>query len=364
MWCGLLAVSFAGEPPRGFKPMRFNPMPRFSALLVALALVVSSMSLCNVSAAADESPAVEALIQRGIQLRRTGDDEAALAVFMQAESEAPNSVRVMLHVVTAAQAAGKWLMADEYMRRVSRDKDDAYYRRHRVSIEQVEAAIAQRVGQFQALGAPEGAEIRLNGESFGKLPMAQPRSLETGTYVMEVVSPGHYNLRRPISVTGGVLTRESVELKVRPADAPVDFTAAGAAGARREEPPKEWWQSSAVTWSLAGVSILGVATTTAAYIVREQQAEKWNDESQCIAPDQTRSQACADIRDDIDTAETFMVVGGVTAVAFGGAAIAHWVATSGSSSSDGTEGTTRGTPRRAGLDCAPGVMAIVCKGSF
>lgn len=341
-------------------------MPRLSVLLVALALIASTFSFSNVSAAADESPAVEALIQRGIQLRRTGDDEAALAVFLQAESEAPTSVRVLLHVVTAAQAAGKWLLAEEYMRRVNRDKEDAYYRRHRVSIEGVESAINQRVGQFQALGAPEGAEIRLNGEAFGKLPMAEPRSLETGTYVMEVVSPGHYNLRRPITITGGVLTREAVELKLRPADAPVDFTQAG--GGRGaggvDAPPQKWWQSSAITWSLAGVAVLGAATTTAALIVRERQADKWNDDNGCLDrnnPLVTREQQCSGVKDDVELAEKVAIVGGITAVAFGGAAIAHWVATSPSSSPQSGEAKA---PRRASVACSPGLASMICQGSF
>jgi hypothetical protein len=338
-------------------------MPRLSVLLVALALIASTFSFSNISSAADESPAVEALIQRGIQLRRTGDDEAALAVFLQAESEAPTSVRVLLHVVTAAQAAGKWLMAEEYMRRVNRDKEDPYYRRHRVSIEGVEAAINQRVGQFQALGAPEGAEIRLNGEPFGKLPMPDPRSLETGTYVMEVVSPGHYNLRRPITVTGGVLTREAVELKVRPADAPVDLTGSGMVrGGPADAPQEKWWKESWITWTLGGLAVVGAGAATAGYVIRERQADKWNDENECISPDptQTRGDVCSGIRGDIDTAENIMLIGGISAITFGGAAVAHWIATSGSSSS--TEGAN---PARSGeLACNPGVMAVVCQGSF
>lgn len=344
-------------------------MPRLSALLVALALVASTFSFSSLSSAADESPAVEALIQRGIQLRRTGDDEAALAVFLQAEAEAPTSVRVLLHVVTAAQAAGKWLMAEEYMRRVNRDKEDAYYRRHRVSIEGVESAINQRVGQFQALGAPEGAEIRLNGEPFGKLPMAEPRSLETGTYVMEVISSGFYNLRRPITVTGGVLTREAVELRVRPADAPVDFTQGGVGrgGAGVDAPPQKWWQSSAITWTLGGVAILGAATATAGLLVRERQADKWNDDTACLDRSSgtvTREDQCSGVRDDVELAEKVAIVGGITAVAFGGAAIAHWLATS-PSSSPASGSSSKGAPVQAHrVSCSPGVGSLVCQGAF
>lgn len=345
-------------------------MPRLSVLLVALALIASTFSFSNVSSAADESPAVEALIQRGIQLRRTGDDEAALAVFLQAESEAPNSVRVLLHVVTAAQAAGKWLMAEEYMRRVNRDKEDAYYRRHRVSIEGVEAAINQRVGQFQALGAPEGAEIRLNGEPFGKLPMPDPRSLETGTYVMEVVSPGHYNLRRPITVTGGVLTRESVELRVRPADAPVDLTGSGVVrnGVPYDAPPQKWWEKSWITWTLGGVAVLGAATTTAALIVRERQADKWNDDDRCLDRGNalaTRQQVCGDVKDDVDLAQTIAVVGGTTAAVFGGTLLAQLIAKGSSRESPQAQGgAVKKTAEQVTIGCNAGLMSVVCQGSF
>lgn len=339
-------------------------MYRFSAVLLAVALAVAPSFVSNQALAADEPPAVEALIQRGIQLRRTGDDEAALAVFLQAESEAPTSVRVLLHVVTAAQAAGKWLMADEYMRRVSRDKEDAYYRRHRTAIEQVEAAIAQRVGQFQALGAPEGAEVKLNGEVIGTLPMVEPRSFETGTYVMEVTNAGYYNLRRPVSITGGVLTREAIELKQRPADAPLDLTASGRfQGQMSEAPPEEWWQGSWITWTLGGIALAGAATSTAGYIVRERQASKWNDESECIQPQQTRLQTCRSIKDDIDLADKFVVAGGITAVAFGGAAIAHWIAASGNSP-DTRQGVAPKSRPQTAVACNPGLMSLVCQGSF
>jgi hypothetical protein len=343
-------------------------MFRFRALLLAIVVVLGGNVTWSSSASADESPSTEALIQRGIQLRRTGDDEAALAVFLQAESESPTSVRVLLHIVTAAQAAGKWLMANEYMQRVSQDKNDAYYRRHRSSIEQVEAAITQRVGQFQALGAPEGAEIRLNGEAIGKLPMAEPKSLETGTYVMEVVSPGFYNLRRPISITGGVLTREAVELRERKAEALDASGAAGAGAGGMRERPEEWWHKSWVTWTLAGVGLATAAVSATAFIIRERQADKWNDEGECITNDAavSRQDACGTIRDDIRLAQNVGIATGVAAVAFTGAALAHWAATSGGGGGPEPAPTAskKAPTRSVGVACAPGLMGIACQGSF
>ena len=48
----------------------------------------------GVQPAAAEDAVVEALIQRGIQLRKNNSDEQALAVFLEAEKQDPSSVRV------------------------------------------------------------------------------------------------------------------------------------------------------------------------------------------------------------------------------------------------------------------------------
>jgi len=175
--------------------------------------VVLLSVLCSATPSlAAEDAVVEALIQRGIQLRRNSADEEALAVFLEAERQAPTSVRVLLHVVTAAQSAGKWLLADSYMRKVSLLSDNDYYRRHADAIDVVRRTIAARVGSFQAQGGPDGASVRLDGHLVGTLPMADPAPVESGAYLMEVQKPGYYRLRRSVNVVGGVLTREPVEL--------------------------------------------------------------------------------------------------------------------------------------------------------
>ena len=119
------------------------------------AVVLSNATLVASPASAAEDAVVEALIQRGIHLRRNSADADALAVFLEAEKQDPTSVRVLLHVVTAAQAAGKWLLADSYMRKVSKLSADPYYARHADAIEVVRRSIATRVGTFQASAASE-----------------------------------------------------------------------------------------------------------------------------------------------------------------------------------------------------------------
>ena len=332
--------------------------------MLAVSFGLAVLSFARPVHAADESAETEALLRKGIQLRREGADEAALAVFLEAQTQSPDSVRVLLHVATAAQAASKWLMADEYLRKAAEHSDDPYYQRYRTEIEEVRAATAQRVGQFRAIGEPEGAQVILNGQVVGTLPMETPKSLEAGTYVLEVVKPGYYRLRRPISVPGSVLTRETVALNVRAPGAPDDVGTSGGVGVdTRAGQPPDWWQQSWVSWTLLGVGVAGGATAGVAFYMREGSVDKWNDEGRCLdatRPELTRAQVCPNTRDDIDLAEQVVVIGGVVGVAFAGAALTHWIATSGDDEPD----TASGSGVSRSFSCSPGVLNVLCSGSF
>jgi hypothetical protein len=314
------------------------------------------------SAHAQESAEVEAILKRGIQLRRDGQDEAALAVFQEAEAQAPNSVRVLLHVATAAQAASKWLLADEYLKRADSHNTDQYYQKYRAEIDEVRATTAQRVGHFRVVGEPSGAEVTLNGQVVGTLPMENPKTLEAGTYVLEVSKPGFFRLRRPLSVPGGVLTRETVELNERTGTGP--DPADGTQGTPAE--PVSFWASSGLTWTLAGVAAAAGVTSGVSFFLRERAADHWNDDNRCLSqgdPAEPRSSVCGNVRNDVDAAEQVGIITGVVGIAFAGAALTHWIATSGNDPSVDTAGRRSGDSA-SHVQCSPGLMTMVCSGSF
>jgi PEGA domain len=354
-WALLAVLPTVASPIVGLLPA----LPLSGASLAAIAVVTSVTSIAR----AEESPEVEALLKRGIQLRKDGKDEEALAVFLDAESQAPKSVRVLLHVATAAQAASKWLMADEYLKKAMSHGDDPYYLKYKDEIEEVRLATAQRVGHFRALGEPDGAEVVLNGQVIGTLPMETPKTLEAGTYIMEVTKPGYFRLRRPISVGGGVLTRESVQLNER-APGSVD-PADPQTGVAAE--PKSYWGSSAFTWTLAGIGAAAGVTSGISFYLREQAVEHWNDDARCTSqenPDVPRSEICSDVRNDIDTAEQVGIITGVIGVAFAGAALTHWIATGGDSEPGMDTAERRERRSAAQVQCSPGLMNLVCSGTF
>ena len=317
-------------------------------------------------ASAAEDAVVEALIQRGIQLRRNSADEDALAVFLEAEKQDPTSVRVLLHVVTAAQAAGKWLMADAYMRKVSALSDDPYYRRHADAIEVVRRSIAARIGSFHVQGGPDGASVRLDGQLVGTLPMVEPASVEAGAYLMEVHKPGFYRLRRNVTISGGVLTREPVELNQAVVRGDVGAGSGSASGsdAVGAEQNQSWWSSPAVGWTLIGLGVVSGAVSGVSFAVREDRATQWNNESECVLRDGgTRLDACKPVKEDIDTAQTIGVVTGIAGVALLGAGITHLIATGGHDEAD----PAASPPEEAGVKvqgCGAGFLSIACHGSF
>jgi hypothetical protein len=335
---------------------------------VGMLLVVASLLGVSATAvAADDTnqadAAIEEQLKHGIALRRAGSDDAALAVFLDLEKRAPDSVRLLLHISTAAQAAGKWMMAYEYLQKAATHKDDPYYQRHRASIENVEKSVAQRVGQFRARGSPSGAEVRLNGEAVGTLPMTSIKAIEVGTYMLEVSKQGYYPLRRQVTITGGgALNQETIELH----DAKSTLAAAaegstfsdGRPAADRGVTADAWTGRSWVTGALAGAGVAAAATSGVAFVVRERKASHWNDNSQCLNPasaSRTRDDLCGGVRRDAKLAETIGIAAGIGALTLGTAALIHGLTTGRSSS---------GSPPATSSGCTPGLGSVVCYGTF
>lgn len=310
-----------------------------------------------------DSPASE-LIQQGISLRRAGKDEEALTVFLEADRRVPNSARILLHITTAAQGSGKWLLAHQYLQKASAHRNEPYYQRYVAAIRVIEETIAQHVGRLRVIGSPSGATVSLNGAVVARLPMADDVVLELGTYEMEVAKPGYFTLRRPLTVSTGIAT-EAVELNVlrRVSDT---LPAAGATSAislqsplgpdaARPDHPRLWLTT---TLAVGGALLLGTSATF--FVIREGDASKWNDNTRCLDPNRpllTREQLCGDLRDSAITAERVAVTTGLLGIGFGGAALLHWLLSS-PSDVDGTKSASF-VPV-----CTAGPSGIVCRTNF
>ncbi len=268
-------------------------------------------------AAVTVSAEVDAIVQRGIELRRVGREEAALAVFESALAKAPSSTRVKVHLAATHQALGQWLEAERYLSDVLQQSDDAYIRRHRATLEKAYAFVDGRLGSLDVVGGPEGAEVVLSGRSIGQLPLSSPVRVPVGSYVLEVRKNGHYSVTRPIAIAGGSLLRESIVLGrssgSTPASTPPNEDHSSDEASTRGSP--RW-----LTWTLGGAGLGAAAVSVVALGIREKHAARWNGD-ECLAPGLTRGQACPEELDGGRSAERWGIGAGIlSGVLLGGAA--------------------------------------------
>jgi len=342
---------------------QLSPNRALRPLLVALLTLSFTVPALAGNDVNGDDPQLEAPIQQGIALRRAGNDEAALALFIDLEHSNPDSVRVLLHVTAAAQATGRWMMAYTYLQKAFAHKNEPYFIRYRSAIKSIDEATAQHVGQFRAVGDPAGAEIRLNGELVGTLPMSDPKPVEVGQYVLEVSKGGFYPLRRTVSVgPGSALTQEAVALRV--GTAPPEAFGAGSANAHGSEgggqhaaEHRPWWHARWVTWTLAGATLATAATATAALVVRNNRAHDWNSTS-CLNGTQTREEVCGDVRAEITTAQNVAIGTGISALVLGGATMTQIIL------STERPAAASASSKGPGLSCSPGLASIACFGTF
>jgi len=277
---------------------------------VALALAHAAQAQSSASEHSDDSEA-DRLVARGIELRAEGKDGQALEAFQQAAAIDPDSVRVQIHLATVHQALGDWLLADDYLSKALARRDEPYVVRHLRALEDAKRVIDANIGRLEVEGEPPGAEIRLNGRVMGTLPLPAPIRTTTGSYVLEVRREGHYPMQRPIVITGGGLVRESVQLEPLPAAQP--WRSGGAASGATLAEPEARGGPVWLTWTLGGTAAAAAAVSVAAWIVREDHAQRWNDNSQCLEPGRTREEVCGDEREAAESAQTLAVVSGVAA---------------------------------------------------
>src|SRR3954471_23973328 len=135
-------------------PRLMSPRSAMKLLLAALLALSFAVPARAGNDANGDDPQLEAPIQQGIALRRAGNDEAALALFVELEPANPESVRLLLHITAAAQATGRWMMAYTYLQKAFAHRNEPYFLRYRNAIKNIDEATAQHIGLFRAVGEP------------------------------------------------------------------------------------------------------------------------------------------------------------------------------------------------------------------
>ena len=301
--------------------------PRF-----ALVLGLLFAQLLPSFAHAAEAPEVEALIKKGLELRRSGKDVEALAAFQEAYTKG-KSTRARAQVALAQQALGSWVEAEANLLGALEGKDE-WVEARRAALNTALSEIQKRLGSLELLGGAPGAKVSLNGEAAGTFPLPGPLRVVAGSVAIEVTGDGFHPLQRTVVVPAGGLARETIKL-ARAAGAPIASATPAAstapspssspspvASASAPEPAKSESPVTAGTsvssggpayrtWGFValGVGAVGLGTAVTGLVIREGQASRYNS-AECLPNNgMTREQNCGDARSAAGSAQSIATVG-------------------------------------------------------
>jgi len=346
----------------------YRSLPGAPGLAVSCAVLLVAPGLRAEPRAAAPATSLsrsETLIEQGMDLRQSGQEEAALPLFEEAAALEPESVRARVHLAATHQALGHWVEADALLTEVLSAPDDPYLERHRATLERAAEFVGRHLGSLMLSGQPAGAEVQLDGRTLGVLPLPDAVRVPVGSYQLEVLREGYYPLRRPLVISSGAVLREAVALAPLPAD-PGAAVANGEASGRDTASAGTGGGSPAwLSWTLTGLTAGAAITTGVALVVRNQHASEWNS-ADCLQPGRTRGEVCGAELDAGKTAESVAYVSGVATLLFAAGAAVSWTLgePAASEAPNAVASQSAASARVALTRCSLTLGGALCAGSF
>jgi hypothetical protein len=180
--------------------------------IAASVLAGLGLALAIGSAAAQESDEEDAVIRHALQLRKSGEDRAAL-VELQRAYDLGHSPRAVAQLGFAEQALGMWPQAEAHVGEALRARDDHWVRKNRATVEQALATIRAHVGRVEIVGGEPGAQVTVNGQAAGALPLADAIAVSAGPVEIEVRAAGFAPSIKTVNIAVGEYTRVPFTLR-------------------------------------------------------------------------------------------------------------------------------------------------------
>lgn len=165
------------------------------------------------SPAEAQEPAADAargLVDQGVALRREGRDVEAVALFRQA-FVLDASARTEAQLGLGLLAVGEFVSAYDHLEHALASSD-AWITRNRAALQTSLDSAAQHVGLLEVAGDDVLANVSVNGEHVGQLPLAGPIRVQTGRAVIDVTLDGYRSFSADVNVVTGQTSRVSVHL--------------------------------------------------------------------------------------------------------------------------------------------------------
>jgi len=177
-------------------------------MLAALGLTLGLGMAAN---AAPEGGDEDELVRHAILLRRRGNDRDA-QLELQRAYDIAHSPRVAAQLGFAEQAIGMWPQAEAHVGEALHAEDDPWIRKNRATLEEALATIRAHVARVEIVGGEPGAQVMIDGQPVGRLPLPGAVSVSAGPVEVEVQAPGFEVAVKSVNVAAGEYARVPIAL--------------------------------------------------------------------------------------------------------------------------------------------------------
>jgi hypothetical protein len=176
--------------------------------VLAAALVLAFARPTAVAHAADAVAESETLIRQALQLRAENRPERALPLLEQAYRTSRNP-RTAAHLGLCEIELGHFVAAERYLTEGLATPTHPWIAKNRATLQQQLADAKGNIGELAIAGSPAGAEIWVNGNRAGQLPLAAPLRLGKGRVDVKVAATGYVTATESVTIVGGKREKRS-----------------------------------------------------------------------------------------------------------------------------------------------------------
>jgi hypothetical protein len=293
--------------------------------LVRTSLMAVSLSVFIAGSVQAEDEG-DALLQTGIALRREHRDAEALEQFRRAYALRP-SVRIRAQIALAEQALGQWVTAEKDLTETLAEGDDPWIARHAETLRNALQTIQMHLASLGVQTNVAGAELWLNGNLVGELPMP-PARVVVGPVRIEVRAAGYPSVSRVVDALPKGQLNEVVDLTA-PKPSPASPSASAALPKTPVHVPPLPSSPPTIrrTAAFMALGAAGAFLTEAlvAQTFQWQRTSQYNDDGLCFYGSLSRDQRCGTYRSQAEAAQLLANVGYIGGLSFGVAATVLFV---------------------------------------
>jgi len=176
------------------------------SVALAAALTLTALGEAYAAEATEDD-----LIKQGVELRKRNEDEPALAAFRRAY-DIGHSPRAAAQIGLAEMALGRWADAESHLKESLSAPSDPWIGKNIETLKTTLDQIQSKLGDLDIVGGPIGAEVVIEGESRGTLPLKKPVRVRIGQHQVDLKAPGYTPASIVVVVTAEHLTRERLVL--------------------------------------------------------------------------------------------------------------------------------------------------------